>query len=325
MATLEDLESVVINVAGGGNRIMAGLVDGKVIVVTGAGNGIGREFALALAAEGARVVVNDLGTSASGEGADSGPAHTVVEEIRQRGGVAIANTDSVADWNSANRIVGAAIETFGRIDGVINNAGILRDRMFFKMNLDEWKSVIDVHLSGSFYVARAAANYFKDQRSGSYVHMTSASGLVGNLGQASYMAAKLGVVGLSKSIALDMQRYNVRSNCITPFAWSRLIGTIPADTPEEKLRVERLKKMESAKIAPLAVYLMSDDSVGVSGQIFGARANEIFVFNQHRPVRSVHRSEGWTPATVGSHAIPALRANFSGLERSADVFCWDPI
>lgn len=304
---------------------MAGIVEGKVVVVTGAGNGIGRDFALALAAEGARVVVNDLGTSASGEGADTAPAHQVVQEIRKSGGTAVANTDSVADWDSAHRIVSTAIEAFGRIDGVINNAGILRDRMFFKMNIEEWRNVIDVHLNGSFYVARAAANHFKEQGSGSYIHMTSASGLVGNLGQASYMAAKLGIVGLSKSIALDMQRFNVRSNCICPFAWSRLIGTIPAETPEEKLRVERIKKMETAKIAPLAVYLMSDAGADVSGQVFGARANEIFIFNQHRPARSVHRSEGWTPESVGTHAIPALRANFSALQRSADVFCWDPI
>ena len=304
---------------------MAGMLDGKVIVVTGAGNGIGRDFALALAAEGAKVVVNDLGTSASGEGADAGPAQKVVDEIRAAGGTAMANTDSVADWNAANRIVETAIQAFGRIDGVINNAGILRDRMFFKMNIEEWKAVIDVHLSGSFYVARAASNYFKDQGSGAYIHMTSTSGLVGNFGQANYAAAKLGVVGLSKSIALDMQRYKVRSNCIAPFAWSRLIGTIPAETPEEKLRVERMKRMETNKIAPLAVYLMSDQAADVTGQIFGVRANEIFVFNQNRPVRSVHRGEGWTPDAVAAHAMPALRAGFTPLQRSPEVFCWDPI
>ncbi len=301
------------------------MLDGKVIVVTGAGNGIGRDFALAMAAEGASVVVNDLGTSASGEGEDAGPAQRVVDEIRARGGSAVASTDSVADWQSANRIVKAAIDAFGRIDGVINNAGILRDRMFFKMNLEEWSKVIDVHLNGSFFVARAASNYFKDQGGGAYVHMTSTSGLIGNFGQANYSAAKMALVGLSKSIALDMARYNVRSNCIAPFAWSRLIGTIPTETPEEKARVERMKRMETAKIAPLAAFLMSDRAAGVSGQVFGVRANEIFVFSQHRPVRSVHRAEGWTPESVASHAIPALRAGFSPLDRTTDVFGWDPI
>ena len=301
------------------------MLEGKVIVVTGAGNGIGRDFALAMAAEGASVVVNDLGTSASGEGEDAGPAQRVVEEIRARGGSAVASTDSVADWQSANRIVKAAIDAFGRIDGVINNAGILRDRMFFKMNLEEWSKVIDVHLNGSFFVARAASNYFKDQGGGAYVHMTSTSGLIGNFGQANYSAAKMALVGLSKSIALDMARYNVRSNCIAPFAWSRLIGTIPTETPEEKARVERMKRMETAKIAPLAAFLMSDRAAGVSGQVFGVRANEIFVFSQHRPVRSVHRAEGWTPESVASHAIPALRAGFSPLDRTTDVFGWDPI
>ena len=304
---------------------MAAMLEGKVIVVTGAGNGIGRDFALALADAGAKVVVNDLGTSASGEGADVGPAQKVVDEIRAKGGEAVANTDSVADWNAANRIVTTAMDVYGRIDGVINNAGILRDRMFFKMSIDEWKAVVDVHLNGSFYVARAASNYFKEQNGGAYVHMTSTSGLVGNFGQANYAAAKLGTVGLSKSIALDMQRYNVRSNCIAPFAWSRLIGTIPTETPEEKERVERMKRMETNKIAPLAVYLMSDAAEKVSGQIFGVRANEIFLFSQNRPVRSVHRSEGWTPESVAGHAIPSLRAGFTPLERSPEVFTWDPI
>jgi NAD(P)-dependent dehydrogenase (short-subunit alcohol dehydrogenase family) len=305
---------------------MAGnLLEGKVVAVTGAGGGIGREFALAMAASGARVVVNDIGASVSGEGRDAGPAQKVVDAIAAAGGEAAANTDSVADWSSAGQIVQCALDHFGRIDAVVNNAGILRDRFFFNMSLEEWKAVIDVHLNGSFYVARHAAPHFRAQHSGAYVNMTSTSGLVGNLGQANYSAAKLGIAALSKSIALDMARYQVRSNCIAPFAWSRMIGSIPTDTPDQKERVEKLKSMETAKIAPLAVYLVSDAAKEVSGQIFAVRANEIFVISQNRPLRSVQRSEGWTPEAIAAHAIPALKASFYPLERSQDVFSWDPV
>ena len=252
------------------------MLENKVVVVTGAGGGIGRDFALAMARAGARVVVNDIGTSVKGEGASSAPAERVVQEIRAAGGTALANTESVAEWTSANRIVQAALDAFGRIDVVVNNAGILRDRFFFNMSLDEWRAVIDVHLNGSFYVARAAAPHFKAQESGAYIHMTSTSGLVGNLGQANYAAAKLAIVGLSKSIALDMAKYRVRSNCIAPFAWSRMIGSIPAETPDQRERVEKLKSMETAKIAPLAVYLASDTAREVSGatpQLFSMNFN----------------------------------------------------
>src|SRR5471032_2351301 len=223
----------------------------KVVIVTGSGGGIGREFALLMAAEGAKVVVNDIGASVSGEGKDTGPAQKVVDEIKAKGGQAVANTDSVSTWMSANAIVKTAIDAFGRIDCVVNNAGILRDRMFFKMNPEEWQAVIDVHLNGTFYVSRAAATYFKEQASGSYVHMTSTSGLIGNIGQANYGAAKLGITALSKMIAMDKARYN----CIAPFAWSRMIGSIPADTLEARARVEKLKTMEASKIAPMAAYL----------------------------------------------------------------------
>jgi len=301
-----------------------GMLDGKTVIVTGAGRGIGRDFALVMAAEGANVVVNDLGGDAAGEGADLSPAQQVVEEIRAAGGKAVVNGDSVASWEGANRIIKTAVDAFGTVHGVVNNAGILRDRIFHQMSVDEWRAVIDVHLNGSFYMARAAAPIFRSEGRGRFVHMTSTSGLIGNFGQANYAAAKLGIVGLSKSIALDMQRYGVTSNCISPFAWSRLIGTIPTSTPEEAARVARMKTMETGKIAPLAAFLMSDASADVSGQIFGVRANEIFLMGQSRPIRSVHRAEGWTPDTVANHAIPALRASFYKLDRSADVFSWDP-
>lgn len=304
---------------------MKGLVQDKVVLVTGSGGGIGRDIALAMAREGAKVVVNDIGASVSGEGQDAGPAQQVVNEIKALGGQAVANTDSVSDANSASRMVQSALDAFGQIDVVVNNAGILRDRFFHKMSPDEWDAVLKVHLYGAFYVSRAAATHFKAQERGNFIHMTSTSGLIGNFGQANYAAAKLGVAALSKSIALDMHKFNVRSNCISPFAWSRMIGAIPTDTPEEQARVERIKQMTPAKIAPLAVALASEQSAQVNGQIFAVRNNEIFLISQPRPVRSVHRGEGWTPQSVLDQAIPALKSSFFDLERSGDVFSWDPV
>ena len=301
------------------------MMDGKVVVVTGSGGGIGRDMALALAAEGAKVVVNDIGTSTNGEGTDDGPAHKVVAEIKAAGGEAVANTDSVSESSSAARIVECAVDSFGKIDGVVNNAGILRDRFFHKMSLDEWDAVVQVHLYGSYYMSRAAATHFKEQESGAFVHMTSTSGLIGNFGQANYSAAKIALTALSKSIALDMQKFNVRSNCIAPFAWSRMIGSIPTDTPEQQARVAKIQQMTPNKIAPLAVYLLSDAAKDVNAQVFAVRNNEIFLMSQPRPVRGIHRSEGWTPQSIAEHGMPALKASFFGLERSGEVFSWDPI
>lgn len=301
------------------------MVEGKVVVVTGAGGGIGRDIALAMARHGARVVVNDIGAGVDGAGGSAGPAQQVVEEIRALGGEAAPNTDSVAEAASAARIVQCALDSFGRIDAVVNNAGILRDRFFHKMSVDEWDAVIKVHLYGAYFVSRAAATHFKEQNAGAMVHMTSTSGLIGNFGQANYAAAKLGIAALSKSIALDMRKFNVRSNCIAPFAWSRMIGAIPTDTEEQKARVAKIQQMTPDKIAPLAVYLASDAAREVNGQIFSVRNNELFLISQPRPVRSVHRSEGWTPRSIAEHAMPAMRAGFYPLDRSADVFSWDPV
>ena len=296
-------------------------VEGKVIVVTGAGRGIGREIAMLAASEGGRLVINDLGGSAEGDGSDLGVAQQVADEITKAGGVAVANGDSVAEPQGAERIIKTAIDNFGRIDCVVNNAGILRDRIFHRMSAVDWDAVIKVHLYGAFYMSKAAAPYFKEQEQGSFIHFTSTSGLVGNFGQANYAAAKLGIVGLSKSIALDMARFKVRSNCVSPFAWSRLIGTIPVDTPEQQARVERIQNtMTAAKIAPICVFLASDLS-----KDFAVRKDEIFLMSQSRPLRVAHKDGGWTPQAIAETMLPAFKGALYPLDRSQDVFNWEPL
>ncbi len=301
------------------------MLEGKVAVVTGAGGGIGREIAVAMALAGAAVVINDIGASLSGQGQSETPAEQTRQIIEQRGGRAVISRDTVADWASAQRIVQTALDAFGRIDIVVNNAGILRDAIFHKMDPQDWLDVINVHLNGSFFVSRAAAPLFRAQSSGAYVHMTSTSGLIGNVGQANYSAAKLGISALSKSIALDLARFGVRSNCIAPFAWSRMTSSIPAQTPEAQARVAKLQQMTPDKNAPLAVYLASDAAAGINGQVFATRYNEIALMSQSRPVRLVHRGEGWTPESIAEHGAPALRASLVPLDVSADVFAWDPV
>jgi NAD(P)-dependent dehydrogenase (short-subunit alcohol dehydrogenase family) len=300
------------------------LMEGKAVIVTGAGRGVGRGVALELAQAGASVVVNDLGVSLGGDSEQSAVADEVVAEIKASGGAAVASQDSVSSWEGAHRIVQAAMDVFGRIDGVVNNAGNLRDSLFHKMTEEEFDAVTSVHLKGSFNVSRAAAPYFKAQSSGAYVHMTSTSGLIGNFGQANYASSKLGIVGLSKSIALDMQRFNVRSNAVAPFAWTRMIDSIPTNTPEQQKRVEGLKKLVPEKIAPFVVALLSDAGAHVNGQIFGVRNNEIFLFSQPRPIRTAHASDGWTPEKVIERAFPMFESDFYPLHRSGEVFTWDP-
>src|SRR5271155_388227 len=305
--------------------MMPGMMEGKVAVVTGAGGGIGREIALMMADAGAKVIVADIGASLSGEGGSATPAQQTKQLIEQKGGAAEICTESVASWGSAQKIVQAALDHYGRIDAVVNNAGILRDVIFHKMTEDDWLSVIAVHLNGSFFVSRAAAEHYRAQESGTFVHITSTSGLVGNIGQANYAAAKLGITALSKSIALDMARYNVRSNCLSPWAWGRMTENIPATTPEQTAAVEKLKQMTPDKNAPLAVFLSSDAAKGVTGQVFGTRMHEIYLFSSPRPIRIIHHTEGWTPETIATIAAPALATGFMPLDTSETLFNWDPI
>ena len=259
---------------------MAKSLDGKSIIVTGAGRGIGREIALLCAAEGAKVVVNDPGVAADGSGSSAAPAEEVAEEIKKRGGTAIANFETVAEAIPASKIVNLAVDTYGRLDGVVNNAGILRDGMFHMMR--RRLGMRDRRAPEGSLLCLARRGRVVPRTGRRFVHFTSTSGLIGNLGQANYAAAKLGIVGLSKSIALDMERYHVRSNCISPFAWSRMIATIPTETEAEKARVAKIQQMGPERSRRSAHFLLSDAAKDVTGQIFAVRMNEIFLMGQSR-------------------------------------------
>lgn len=297
------------------------MFEGKVAIVTGAGGGIGRETALLFAKLGAKVVVNDLGTSVVGEGRSSGPAEETVRMIKDAGGEAAASTDSVSNWQSAHHIIQTALDHFGRLDIVVNNAGTVRWTAFSELDEESYRSIVSVHLDGTFFVSRAAAPHFQKQKSGVYVHTTSTSGLMGHYNQAHYCAAKLGVVGLSKAIALDMKPYNVRSNCIAPFALSRMAGGV-VRSPEH---MARLQKLQPAHNAQLTVGLAADAAKDVNGQVFIVRGNEILLAGQGFPTRAVHDANGWTPQTVVEHALPALAVGFTPVVGFNEYFTWPPL
>ncbi|GIK47310.1 MAG: 3-hydroxyacyl-CoA dehydrogenase [Alphaproteobacteria bacterium] len=304
-----------------------GVLDGKVVVVTGGGNGIGKECALLAGREGACVLVNDLGGGLKGEDSGSaGPAEQVAQEIRAAGGKAISNSDSVSDYDAVVAMMEQAKKEFGGLHAVINPAGILRDGMFHKMTPDDWKAVVDVHLHGAFNVTRASIEHFREQQDGSYVLFTSTSGLIGNIGQANYAAAKLGVMGLSRIVAMENAQKNVRSNIIAPFAWTRMIASIPVKDEASAQRVERFKRsMRADQVAQVAVALCADGAKDTTGQIFAVRGNEVFLFSQPRPIRGMARLEGWTPSSIIEHALPAMKANYTDVGASASVFPWDPV
>ncbi len=303
-----------------------GVLDDKVVLITGGGNGIGKETALLLAREGAKVVVNDLGGSLTGaDEGSAGPAEQVAKEIRDAGGQAVSNSDSVTDFNAVQRMIEQAKDEFGGLNAIVNPAGILRDGMFHKMNESDWDGVIEVHLRGSFNVTRASIELFREQEDGAYVLFTSTSGLIGNVGQANYAAAKLGIVGLSKTVAMEGARKNVRSNVIAPFAWTRMIASIPVKDEASAQRVEQMKNsMRADQVAQLAVALCSDKAKAVNGQIFGVRGNEIVLFNQPRPIRSMADLSGWTPDKILGTCLPAMENDFFALDSTTDVFPYDP-
>ncbi len=276
---------------------------GKVAVVTGAGRGIGRGHALLLAAEGAKVVVNDLGGAADGTGADKAPADEVVEEIRKMGGEAVANYDSVATMEGGERIIKAAIDNFGRLDILVNNAGVLRDRMVFNMTEEEWDTVISVHLKGHFTCTKFACVLFRQQRSGRIINTSSSSGL-GNMGQANYSAAKEGIVGLTRTVARDMGRYGVTCNAIRPRAATRLTMTPELKAAWEKraatgvggpTRAPRaeIELLPPEACSPLVVFLCTDEAADINGCTFSVGGGEIHLYSEPQYWRSIYKEGIW--------------------------------
>ncbi len=286
---------------------MADRLKDRIAVVTGAGRGIGRGVAIALAVEGAKVVVNDLGGGVDGSGGDHAPADKVVDEIKATGGEAVASYDSVATAEGGNNIIQTAVDSFGRIDILVNNAGILRDRMVFNMTSDEWDNVLKVHLYGVFNTTKPAATLMRQQRSGRIVSMSSTSGLIGNSGQANYGAAKAGIAGFTRVVARDLGRYGVTCNSIAPGAATRMTMS------EEVLAARDIRAAKGVTggggkapppadsglrgpddVAPIVVYLCTDAAADINGQTFGASGGTIQLYQNPIPIKSIHKNGRWT-------------------------------
>jgi len=268
-----------------------GILDGKVVVVTGGGNGIGRGVSLQLAASGAKVVVNDYGVSVDGRDPSSAAADGVVKEIASKGGEAVAHADSVATMAGGQSLVDLAISKFGDLHAVICCAGILRERMIFNMSEEEWDAVIAVHLKGHFSVWRPAARYMREKKRGCLIGFTSTAGLEGSAGQPNYSAAKEGIVGLMRSTAIAMAKYGVRSNVISPEASTRMT---------ERLPTTRRGQVASPPegIAPVAAYLVSDEAAHITGQIVHVRGSQVSVWSHPAPIRMVTNAQPWTPEAL---------------------------
>ncbi|MFT5448083.1 MAG: NAD(P)-dependent dehydrogenase (short-subunit alcohol dehydrogenase family) [Gammaproteobacteria bacterium] len=294
------------------------MLEGKVAICTGAGRGVGAEVAKLMASHGASVLVNDPGVSGGGEGGDSAPAAEVVAQIEAAGGKAVANYGSVASYEDCLEMVGQARSAFGGAHIVFNPAGILRDRMFHKMSPDDWQSVMDVHLTGHFNITRAAINLFREQNYGRIIMVSSTSGLLGNIGQANYGAAKMGVVGLARIVAMENMSKGITVNVVAPSADTRMTRAVPTpkDAQVAAVREERLRRSPADAIAPLCVYLASQASADVTGQVFHQRGAELSLYGLPRPIRMVHQQGGWSAETIAEHAMPALKTQFTPIEDS---------
>jgi len=292
------------------------MLDGRVAICTGAARGVGAEVAKAMAAAGAKLVVVDPGVGGGGEGGDQRPAEETAAAIRQAGGEAVANFGSVANFDDCLQMVAQAREAFGRLDIVFNAAGILRDKMFHNMFPEDWQAVIDVHLTGHFNVNRAAINLFREQNYGRMIMVSSTSGLLGNVGQANYGTAKFGIVALARIVAMENQAKGITANVICPSADTRMTRSVPTpkDPAAAALREERLRRSRADAIAPLCVFLASEQAGYVNGQVFHQRAGELSLYGHMRPVRMVHRNGGWTPETIAEVAMPSLANGFTSLD-----------